>query len=98
MIFRSGGRPILFGFVSNVILRRTCPLRRQERVDLRVFRLPAGRFRIGLLALVNACAAAAATIRRPMSEQPLAGDRPWLADFATVFAHLWYQEFPAHPA
>lgn len=33
-----------------------------------------------------------------MSDQPLAGARPWLADFATVFAHLWYQGFPAHPS
>lgn len=32
-----------------------------------------------------------------MTERPLAGDRPWLTDFATVFAHLWYQSFPAHP-
>ncbi len=32
-----------------------------------------------------------------MKDQPMAGERPWLGDFATVFAHLWYQNFPAHP-
>src|SRR5438874_1757713 len=62
------------------------------------FPTPAGFLRIGGGRLpAPGRALPRVTRRRPMSDQPMAGERPWLADFATVFAHLWYQNFPAHP-
>jgi hypothetical protein len=29
-----------------------------------------------------------------MSEVSTAQERPWLSDFATIFAHMWYRDFP----
>src|SRR5262249_53976446 len=29
-----------------------------------------------------------------MSTGQVAQERPWLTDFATIFAHMWYRDFP----
>jgi hypothetical protein len=29
-----------------------------------------------------------------MLQETASHDRPWLTDFATIFAHMWYRDFP----
>jgi hypothetical protein len=29
-----------------------------------------------------------------MPQETVSHDRPWLTDFATIFAHMWYRDFP----